>query len=160
LSEYIRRKGQVEPEEARLIMIHACKALDHAFTMGITHRDIKPSNFLLANDGGRCRVKLTDMGLARMSNEQDYRVTRAGTTVCTGAYMAPEQARDSALAAVRSDIYSLGCTLYHMLAGQPPFAEGGIGERVYKHLAADPPDIRQFNDQVSDGLWAVLQRML
>lgn len=160
LSEYIRRKGKIHPEEARRVLIQACKALEHAFTMGITHRDIKPSNFLLANEEGRTRVKLTDLGLARMINDEEFRVTRAGTTVGTVDYMAPEQARDSTLADVRSDIYSLGCTLYHMLAGNPPFAEGGIGERIYKHLASDPPDIRQFNSLVTASLWTVLRRML
>ncbi|MFO0841368.1 MAG: protein kinase [Gemmataceae bacterium] len=160
LAEYIRRKGKLEPEEARRILIQACKAIDHAFAMGVTHRDIKPSNFLLANDQGRTRVKLTDLGLARMINEEEFRVTRAGTTVGTVDYMSPEQARDSSLADVRSDIYSLGCTMYHMLAGQPPFAEGGIGERIYKHMAADPPDVRQLNPHVSVALWTVLRRML
>lgn len=160
LAEYIRRKGKLEPEEARRILIQACKALDHAFAMGVTHRDIKPSNFLLANDQGRTRVKLTDLGLARMTNEEEFRVTRAGTTVGTVDYMSPEQARDSSLADVRSDIYSLGCTMYHMLAGQPPFAEGGIGERIYKHMASDPLDVRQLNPLVSAGLWTVLRRML
>lgn len=160
LSEYIRRKGKLDPEESRRIIIQACKALAHAASMGITHRDIKPSNFLLANDEGRCRVKLTDLGLARMSNEEEFRVTRAGTTVGTVDYMAPEQARDASLADVRSDIYSLGCTFYHMLAGEPPFAKGGIGERVYQHLAADPPDVRIHNPAVSPGLWTVLRRML
>lgn len=161
LSEYIRRKQTVHPEEARRILIHACKALEHAYSMGVTHRDIKPSNFLLADrGGGRCIVKLTDLGLSRMVNDEEYRVTRAGTTVGTVDYMAPEQARDSELADVRSDIYSLGCTLYHMLAGQPPFAEGGIGERVYKHMAADPVDVRLFNPKVTASLWTVLRRML
>ena len=115
---------------------------------------------MLANDAGRCRVKLTDLGLSRMENEEEYRVTRAGTTVGTVDYMAPEQARDSSLADVRSDIYSLGCTLYHMLGGRPPFSEGGIGERVYKHIAADPLDIRQLAPDVPSGLWTVLRRML
>ena len=160
LSEYIRRKGQIDPEESRRILIQAAKALEHARSMGIVHRDIKPSNFLLANDEGRCRVKLTDMGLSRMHDEEDFRVTRDGTTVGTVDYMAPEQARDSSLADIRSEIYSLGCTLFHMLAGQPPFAEGGLGERVYKHIASDPPDVRDFNPQVPAGLWTVLRRML
>jgi tetratricopeptide (TPR) repeat protein len=74
--------------------------------------------------------------------------------------MAPEQARDSSLADIRSDIYSLGCSFYQMLAGQPPFADGGIGERVYKHIASDPPDIRALNPNVSASLWTVLRRML
>ena len=160
LSEYIGRKGRLDHEEARRIIIQACKGLSHAAELGIIHRDIKPSNFMLANDAGRCRVKLTDLGLSRMENEEEYRVTRAGTTVGTVDYMAPEQARDSSLADVRSDIYSLGCTLYHMLAGKPPFAEGGIGERVYKHIATDPQDIRQLVPDVPSGMWTVLRRML
>ncbi len=160
LSEYIRRKGKLDPEESRRILIQACKALEHAYAQGITHRDIKPSNFLLANEEGRTRVKLTDLGLARMVNEDDFRVTRAGTTVGTVDYMAPEQARDSSLADIRSDIYSLGCSFYQMLAGHPPFSEGGIGERVYKHIAADPPDIRELSPEVSTSLWTVLRRML
>jgi serine/threonine protein kinase len=160
LEEYIRHRGQLNPAEARLIVMRACKALGHAYSHGITHRDIKPSNFLLERKGNLWRLKLTDMGLARSDNEDEFRVTRTGHTVGTVDYMSPEQARDSASADIRSDIYSLGCTLYHMLAGQPPFAGGGIGERVYKHLCVDPPDVRQFNPRVSRGLWAVLQRML
>jgi serine/threonine-protein kinase len=160
LAEYIRRKGKLDPEEARRILIQAAKALDHAYQLGITHRDIKPSNFLLANENGRTRVKLTDLGLARMTSEEEFRVTRDGTTVGTVDYMSPEQARDSSLADVRSDIYSLGCTMYHMLAGQPPFAEGGIGERIYKHIAADPVDVREYNTAVTASLWTVLRRML
>ena len=160
LAEYIRRKGKLPPEESRRILIQACKALEHAFSMGLTHRDIKPSNFLLANDEGRTRVKLTDLGLSRMQHDEEFRVTQAGCTVGTVDYMPPEQARDSALADVRSDIYSLGCTLYHMLAGVPPFSEGGIGERVYKHMSVEPVDVRTHNPAVPAGLWTVLRRMM
>jgi serine/threonine protein kinase len=160
LYDYIERKGRLAPEESRRILVQAVKALDHAFGQGITHRDIKPSNFLLTRDRDRMRVKLTDLGLARKADEEEFRVTRAGSTVGTIDYLAPEQARDSASADIRSDIYSLGCTLYHMLAGAPPFSEGGLGERVLKHLQEDPPDVRQFNPKVSDAMWAVLLRML
>jgi serine/threonine-protein kinase len=161
LYEYIERKGQLPPEEARRILMQAVKAIDHAFQHGITHRDIKPSNFLLSPENGRLCVKLTDMGLARTSeDEEQYRVTRAGSTVGTIDYLSPEQARDSATADVRSDIYSLGCTFYHMLAGKPPFAEGGLGERVYKHMQEAPPDVRQFNPAVPEEMWVVLQKML
>ena len=65
-----------------------------------------------------------------MAGDEEFRVTRAGSTVGTVDYLAPEQARDSAAADIRSDIYSLGCTLYHMLTGNPPFSEGGLGERI------------------------------
>jgi serine/threonine protein kinase len=160
LGSHIAVRGQLEPQEAWLITVQAARALDHAFQQGITHRDIKPSNFLLARRGNKFRLKLTDLGLARAVHEDEFRVTRDGTTVGTIDYMSPEQGRDSALADVRSDIYSLGCTLYHMLAGRPPFAEGGLGERLFKHMQAEPADVRQFNPDVPDGLWAVLQRML
>ncbi len=161
LYEYIERKGRLHPEEARRILMQAVKAIDHAFGNGITHRDVKPSNFLLSPEENRLCVKLTDMGLARTAeDEEQFRVTRAGSTVGTIDYLSPEQARDSAAADVRSDIYSLGCTFYHMLAGQPPFAEGGLGERVYKHMQEDPPDVRQFNPEVPEEMWDVLRKML
>src|SRR5205823_4453535 len=127
---------------------------------GLIHRDIKPSNFLVTQKDGRLLVKLTDMGLARHEREDEYRITRAGTTVGTVDYIAPEQARDSSTADIRSDIYSLGCTLYHMLAGKPPFPEGSMTERLYKHVEAAPPDVRQLNARVPVGLTVLLERML
>lgn len=160
LYDYIERKGRLAPEESRRILIQAVQALDHAYQQGITHRDIKPSNFLLTRDHDRMRVKLTDLGLARKAGEEDFRVTRAGSTVGTVDYLAPEQARDSAAADIRSDIYSLGCTLYHMLTGNPPFSEGGLGERILKHLQEEPTDVRQLNPLVSAEMWALLRRML
>jgi serine/threonine protein kinase len=160
LYDYIIRKGRLSPEESRRILVQAVQALDHAYKQGITHRDIKPSNFLLTRDRDRMRVKLTDLGLARKSDEEDFRVTRAGSTVGTVDYMSPEQARDSAAADIRSDIYSLGCTLYHMLTGNPPFSEGGLGERILKHIQEEAPDVRQFNPLVSEEMWTLLRRML
>jgi serine/threonine protein kinase len=161
LYDYIERKGQLAPEESRRILVQAVKALDHAFGQGVIHRDIKPSNFLLTRDRDRIRVKLTDMGLARtVDDDEQFRVTRAGSTVGTIDYLSPEQARNSASADIRSDIYSLGCTLYHMLAGNPPFSEGGLGERVLKHMEAEPPDVRQFSPGVSEEFWQLLRRML
>jgi serine/threonine protein kinase len=161
LYEYIERNGKLPPEEARRILLQAAKALDHAHQNGIIHRDIKPSNFMLTAEHDRLRVKMTDLGLARKVNDDDeFRVTRAGSTVGTIDYLSPEQARDSGAADIRSDIYSLGCTFYHMLAGRPPFSDGGLGERVYKHMQVPPPDVREFNAEVSEGMWRVLQRML
>ena len=160
LGEYILRQGRLDVKEARAILIQAVQALDHAYRQGIVHRDIKPSNFLLARQDGELVVKMTDLGLSRTVTDDEFRVTRDGSTVGTVDYLSPEQSRDSSLADIRSDIYSLGCTAYHMLAGQPPFSEGGLGERVYKHLHTDPPSVRRFNRDVPPGLWAVLKRML
>jgi serine/threonine-protein kinase len=160
LYEYISRKTRLEPEEARRITIQAALALQHAYQQGIVHRDIKPSNFLVTRKNDRLVVKMTDLGLSRETRPDATRVTRDGTTVGTVDYMAPEQGRDSSRADTRSDIYSLGCTLYHMLAGKPPFSEGGLTERLYAHAFEELPDIRQFNPQVSEALMAVLRRML
>ena len=160
LYEYINRKTQLDPEEARRITIQAALALQHAYQQGIVHRDIKPSNFLVTRKNDRLVVKLTDLGLSRESRADATRVTRDGTTVGTVDYMAPEQGRDSSRADIRSDIYSLGCTLYHMLAGKPPFSEGGLTERLCAHAFQEAPDIRQCNPQVSEALMAVLRRML
>ena len=145
LDDYILSKGRLDVAEARAILIQAAQALDHAYRQGVVHRDIKPSNFLLARQDGELVVKLTDLGLARTVSDEEFRVTRDGSTVGTVDYLSPEQARDSSLADIRSDIYSLGCTAYHMLAGEPPFPDGGLGERIYKHLHTEPPDIRRLN---------------
>jgi serine/threonine protein kinase len=160
LYDYICRKGQLAVEESVLLLTQATRALDHVHQHRMVHRDIKPSNFLVTRENGELLVKLTDLGLARMVDEATFRVTRDGSTVGTIDYIAPEQARDSASADIRSDIYSLGCTWFHMLAGRPPFAEGGLAERLYKHLNVEPPDVRQFNPQVSSGLVSVMRRML
>lgn len=160
LLEYIDHKGMLEPEESRQIILQAARALGQLYELGIVHRDIKPSNFLLTRKGRKLQVKLTDLGLARETAAEDFRVTRDGTTVGTVDYIAPEQARDSSAADTRSDLYSLGCTWYHMLTGQVPFPEGGLAERLVKHMEADPPDVRRVNPQVSRALWEVLQRLL
>ena len=160
LEAYVSRKGPLDPDEARRGLRQAVLALEHAWRQGVTHRDIKPANLLLTREGGRAVVKLTDFGLALAEGERQFRLTREGSTVGTVDYLSPEQARDSSAADVRSDIYSLGCSFYHMLAGQPPFPEGGLGERIYKHLEAEPPDVRTFNPRVSAPVWEVLRKML
>jgi serine/threonine-protein kinase len=161
LQAYIDKKQQLAPEDARQIIIQAARALGHAHEQGIIHRDIKPSNFLLTKKDGKLLVKLTDLGLAmRTDREEDFRLTRPGLTVGTVDYMAPEQARDSAKADVRSDIYSLGCTLYHLLTGTAPFARGSLTERLLQHLEAEPLDVRAVNQNVPAGLVAVVTRML
>jgi serine/threonine protein kinase len=160
LEDHIKRRGRLPPSEVRHILIRVARALGHAFDRGMVHRDIKPSNILLARADGKVVVKLTDLGLARLVDDEDYKVTRDGSTVGTIDYLSPEQARDSRSADIRSDIYSLGCTAYHMLAGKPPFAGGGLGQRIYKHMHEEPDDIRQFSARVSDDFWAIVGKML
>jgi serine/threonine-protein kinase len=160
LHEYSNQKGPLPPDEARRLLVQAARALDYLHRHQMVHRDVKPSNFLLSYRGDEPVLKLTDMGLARDVTDNDGRVTRAGNTVGTIDYMAPEQARDSGVADIRSDIYALGCSFYHMLAGQPPFPEGGLAEKLYKHAEAEPPDIRRYNPQVPAAVVMLLHRML
>jgi serine/threonine-protein kinase len=160
LHEYVSQKGILDPEESRQIILQASRALRHAHQQNVVHRDIKPSNLLITKSKGRPLVKLTDYGLAREVDVNEFRVTRAGTTVGTLDYMAPEQARDSGQADIRSDLYSLGCTWYHLLAGQAPFPEGGLAERLLKIMDEEPPDVRELNPRVSDATWFILARLL
>jgi serine/threonine-protein kinase len=160
LQEHITRCGVLKVEEALELLKQMTRALDHVHRQGLIHRDVKPSNFLLTQADGRPLVKLTDMGLAIETSGEDFRLTQDGHTVGTIDYMPPEQARDSRAADIRSDIYSLGCTFYHMLTGAPPFADGSLAERVYKHAEAPPPDPRVLNPSVPAWLVAVLDRML
>jgi len=160
LHEHISRKGQLETGEACLVLAQAIRALAYLHQQQIVHRDIKPSNFLVTRKPGWPVVKLTDLGLAREMGADEIRLTRTGYMVGTIDYMAPEQARDSTTADRRSDIYSLGCTFYHMLAGRPPFSEGSLPERLLQRLDHTPPDIRQFNPQLPSELAKMLDHML
>ncbi len=160
LQDYIKERGTLAPEEARDLLKQAVKALAHLHSQGIVHRDIKPSNFLISQVEGRTVLKLTDLGLARQARESEGRVTRDGTTVGTVDYMSPEQANDAGSADIRSDLYSLGCTFYHMLAGHAPFHEGTLIERLTQHVNAEPADVRKFNPDVPDDLVYVLERLL
>jgi tetratricopeptide (TPR) repeat protein len=160
LHDQIEATGPLEPEEARRIVGQVARALDHAHRQGLVHRDVKPANVLLTRTGEQVTAKLADFGLARVVHEEEFRLTRDGSTVGTVDYMSPEQARSSAAADIRSDIYSLGCTFFHMLSGAPPFGEGSLTERIYKHLDTEPPDIQTLNPDVPADLAAVLRRML
>ncbi len=160
LHDHIRKKGKLGVEEARLIMIQAAKALDHAHRNNVVHRDIKPANFLITkNEAGQLLVKLTDLGLARRLDDDEARVTKPETTIGTVDYMSPEQAQNSGTADIRSDIYSLGCTYYHMLSGQPPFPTGSLIDRIIKHRDSEPQDICELNSAVPYTTVRILRRM-
>ncbi len=125
----------------------------------MVHRDIKPSNIILTPDG---LAKLVDMGLARLEQlektEQDK--TATGVTLGTFDYISPEQARNPCAADIRSDIYSLGCTLFFMLTGRPPFLEGNVLQKLLAHQSDPPPDVRELRPDVPDVIAAVLTTML
>jgi serine/threonine-protein kinase len=158
VAELVERRGVIPARRATDIIKQVAKALQHAQEAGIVHRDIKPANLMIRRDG---MVKLTDMGLARVMDETaESNITRAGTTVGTVDYMSPEQAQNSKSADTRSDIYSLGCTWYHMVTGQAPFPDGSITNKLQAHAIKPPPDPRDVNSKVPEATVAVMQRMM
>ena len=158
VAELVERRGVIPARRATDIIKQVAKALQHAYESGIVHRDIKPANLMIRRDG---MVKLTDMGLARALDESaDSKITRAGTTVGTVDYMSPEQAQNSRSADTRSDIYSLGCTWFHMLTGRPPFPEGSLTNKLQAHATKLPPDPRDFNPRIPEAVVAVMLRMM
>ena len=155
----LTRKRDVLPVRRSIeIVRQVAAALQHAAEKKMVHRDIKPSNILIRKDGV---VKLADMGLARVIDDTtDTNITRDGMTVGTVDYMSPEQARDSKSADIRSDLYSLGCSWYHMLTGQPPFPDGSVTSKLQAHATSPPPDPRHVNDRVPEAIVAVIQRLM
>jgi eukaryotic-like serine/threonine-protein kinase len=158
IHELVAKRGAIPLKRSIGFVKQVVRALDHLHKRGIVHRDIKPSNLLMTKDG---TVKLTDLGLARAVDESlQSNITREGTTVGTVDYMAPEQARNSQAADIRSDIYSLGCTWYQMLTGEPPFPDGSVTNKLYAHISKPRPDPRAFNQTIPDEIVAIIQKMM
>jgi serine/threonine-protein kinase len=155
----VERHGPLPLPEAVSYVVQVAEALVHAATRAVVHRDIKPSNVLVTPEG---RVKLIDMGLARLRREggSEADLTASGVTLGTFDYISPEQARDPRNADARSDIYSLGCAFFYMLAGRPPFPEGTVLQKLLQHQGDQPPDIRRFRRDIPDEAVRVMRKML
>lgn len=158
IRDLIVERGRLTTAETVNYAIQVTLALNHISAAGIVHRDIKPSNIMLTDSG---RVKVVDLGLARRDTTDSIGdITVAGTTLGTFDYIAPEQARDPRNADVRSDIYSLGCTMYHMLTGQPPYPDGTALQKLLDHQGKSPPDPRSINNKVPPALSAIMKKMM
>jgi serine/threonine protein kinase len=140
LHQRVASQGPLDYDTAADFIAQVANGLQHAHEMGLVHRDIKPANCLVDRHGV---VKLLDMGLAKLTEDDQASLTMANeeNVLGTADYLAPEQALNSHQADSRSDIYSLGCTLYFLLTGSPPFPEGSISERLLKHQTARPDSI-------------------
>jgi eukaryotic-like serine/threonine-protein kinase len=152
--------GQPLPiAQAVRVTYEIATALRHMAARGVVHRDIKPSNIIVTPEGD---ATLVDFGLARSDSRSESQadLTVAGTTLGTFDYISPEQARDPRMADVRSDIYSLGCTLYHMLTGEPPYPEGTMLQKLLQHQGDEAPDPVRKNRRVPASLSAVVRAMM
>jgi serine/threonine-protein kinase len=155
LTEFITKKGMKEDSALNVVVQLAC-ALEHAHKHGIVHRDIKPDNVLLT---AKFIAKLCDFGLARQT-DRATRLTRTGMAMGTPHYISPEQARGEADVDVRSDIYSLGGTLYHMLTGRPPFSGTSAAVIMTRHITEQVPWPQDVNPRVSDNCCVLIEKMM
>jgi serine/threonine-protein kinase len=151
-------RGRVfEEHEALHVGIQVGQALEHAAKRGLVHRDIKPANILLGKEGV---AKLADLGLARMTSDIDMIRSEAGRSVGTAYYISPEQIRGLDDVDVRSDIYSLGASLYHMTTGRPPFPGATITEQLQSHLRDPLVEPHYLNQNLSKGFGELVGYMM
>jgi serine/threonine-protein kinase len=179
LDRHVRRSGPLPIELACEYVRQVAQGLQHAHQLGLVHRDIKPANLFLVNApssatpapnrrGFDSVVKILDWGLARVrpdaggSNDMTGLDMDAekGLLIGTADYIAPEQARDPCLVDIRADIYSLGCTLFFMLAGRPPFPGVSLMQKLLQHQDAERPQVREVRPDVPEELAVVVQRMM
>ncbi len=155
LKDVLEAKGKLKEKELRRLALHMARALAHADANGVLHRDIKPSNIIISHE----RVpKLCDFGLAK-DMVFDAKGTSAGIVMGTPMYISPEQIRGAAND-IRSDIYSLGATLYHCACGKAPFASTGSASVMVKHLTEDPMPLKSRMCGLSETVAGIIHKML
>jgi serine/threonine-protein kinase len=155
LKDHLAKRGPLPPDEALAIAIDVGDALAYAHDHGIVHRDVKPQNVILNGDGA---AKVTDFGIAR-SVDVEQEVTQTGTVIGTGDYIAPEQASGRA-AVPASDVYGLGCVLFELLTGSPPFSGAGFVDVAMQHIHAPPPSVLERRPDVPPRIAAAVGRAL
>jgi serine/threonine protein kinase len=164
LARLVQQSGPLPIPKACEYIRQAAVGLQHAHEKGLVHRDIKPGNLMVArlHPDEPPVIKILDFGLARFESESDHagRLTQLGKIVGTVDYMAPEQAQDARTADIRADIYSLGCSLFYLLAGQPPFPGKDVVERIGARMLGDAPSVRPNRPEVSPALESVLAKMM
>ncbi len=155
LRAWLRDRGPLSPAEVLSVLVQVAAALDRAASVGVVHRDIKPENLLVTPRG---EVKVADFGLARVVHD-NLELTQTGMALGTPLYMSPEQSRGESVD-IRSDLYSLGATAYHLAAGEPPF-RGTTGVAVALAHARDPvPSLASIRPQFAGPLAGLIERLL
>lgn len=159
LSKIVKTRGPLSVEQAVACILQAARGLEYAHKRGIIHRDIKPANLLMDADG---LVKILDMGLARIEGDAGVQaeLTQTGAVMGTVDYMAPEQARNTKTADARSDIYSLGISLWYLLVARPAYNGQTLTERLLAHQSDPIPSLCAARNDVPAQLDAVFQKMV
>lgn len=160
LGKVLKRQRQLPIADACEIACKTAEGLQHAYENGFVHRDIKPSNVLLTSKG---EVKLVDLGLAILAGHGEPRLTESCVTVGTPDYMPPEQWQDARAVDIRSDIYSLGCTIYQMLCGNAPFQSeqySSNASKMHAHLTTPVPRIEELRSDVPAELSVIILKCL
>lgn len=155
VSKYMKQGGPMDEAQAIDIIMQCGSGLAHAASKHIIHRDIKPDNIMISTDG---TVKVTDLGLAKATNDESALITQAGKMLGTPQYASPEQIKGDLNIDPRTDIYSLGMTFYHMLVGKPAFDGETVAVITSMHLN-DPLPEPEDKKAISDRVWRVLQKM-
>jgi len=156
VNEMISRKGAIAEKRAIDIAIQIARALEHADLHGLVHRDVKPQNIIMTEKGV---AKLCDLGLAKTEDSEAH-ITRTGVSMGTPHYISPEQAKGQVDVDIRTDIYSLGATLYHMVVGEVPFVGSSPLVVMTKHITEEAPYPSDLNTKVSVGLSDVICKMM
>jgi DNA-binding NarL/FixJ family response regulator len=159
LKSLLARERRLEPARAVAIVAQIADALDEAHRHDLVHRDVKPANVLLAEAAGVERAFLSDFGVSKHRTATDDTLTGTGIAIGSVDYMAPEQAEVAALDA-RTDVYALGCVLFHALTGSPPFVGGNDLERMWAHVHDAPPAPSSIESRLPRALDAVIVRAL
>ena len=159
LYDTVRDNGPLPIEEAITAVTECCEGLLHAHDKGMVHRDIKPANLLRTVSGN---VKILDLGLAlfNIEGEESLTVMHNEKVMGTADYLSPEQAVNSHDVDHRADIYSLGCTLYFLLTGRPPFNKGTLAQRIAMHQTKEPDSILESREDCPAGLIEICNRMI
>jgi serine/threonine protein kinase len=162
LAKLVKATGPLPVANACNYVHQAALGLQHAHELGMVHRDIKPSNLMLARQGSRAVIKVLDFGLAKVKSEGavDGGLTHEGQMLGTPDYIAPEQIGDARRADIRADIYSLGCTLYHLLTGGPPFKATSLYEILQAHHSTDATPLNLARPEVPVELAALVAKMM